>query len=77
MKEPIVTDSTCLIGLERIDQLEVLQKLYKPVVIPPEVDREFGISLAWVKVESPKNKPLVTSLELLLRRAQNMLHTLY
>ena len=45
MKEPVVTDSACLIGLERIGQLDLLPSLFEPIIIPPEVDKEFGITL--------------------------------
>ena len=38
MKEPIILDSTCLIGLERIGQLDILSELFEPIVIPDEVD---------------------------------------
>lgn len=48
MKEPVVVDSTCLIGLERIRQIDILPTLFEPVVIPPEVNREFGVSLPWL-----------------------------
>ncbi|HMG76850.1 MAG TPA: DUF3368 domain-containing protein [Pyrinomonadaceae bacterium] len=70
MKEPIVADSTCLIGLERIDRLDLLSELFEPVVIPPEVAREFGVSLAWLKVESPANDALMMSLKLLIDQGE-------
>ena len=41
MKEPVISDST-LIGLERIGELRILPALFDPVMIPPEVEREFG-----------------------------------
>lgn len=31
MKEPVVTNSTCLISLERIGQLDLLPALFEPV----------------------------------------------
>ena len=64
MKKPIVADSTCLIGLERIDQLHILPALFEPVAVPPEVQREFGTSLPWLQVEAPANKALVASLKI-------------
>ena len=70
MKQPIVVDSTCLIGLERIARLDLLSELFEPVVIPPEVAREFGGSLAWLKVESPANDALVMSLKLLIDQGE-------
>ena len=39
MKEPVVSDSTCLIGLERIRDLNILPALFAPIMIPPEVER--------------------------------------
>lgn len=50
MKEAVVTDSTCLIALERIGQLDLLPALFEPIFAPREVALEFGISLAWLKV---------------------------
>jgi predicted nucleic acid-binding protein len=64
VKEPIVADSTCLIGLERIGKLDVLPKLFEPIFIPDEVANEFGNSISWLKVESPLNSALVSALKL-------------
>lgn len=62
----VVTDSTCLIGLERIDYLELLPKLYNPIIIPPAVEREFGSLPKWIKVEKPNNQAFVATLKLLV-----------
>ncbi len=64
MKEPIVIDSTCLIGLERIGKLEILPKLFEPISIPDEVFNEFGITFSWLNVETPSNISLVNALKL-------------
>jgi uncharacterized protein len=66
LKETIVADSTCLIGLERISHLHILQKLYENVIIPPEVEKESGILKDWIKVEPPLNPLLLFSLKLIL-----------
>ncbi len=66
MKEPIVFDSTCLISLERIGQLDILSKLFKPIVIPNEVLNEFGTEFSWLTVESPSNTALILSLKILV-----------
>lgn len=50
MKEAVVTDSTCLIALERLGQLDLLPSLFDPVYAPREVAREFGLPLSWLKV---------------------------
>jgi predicted nucleic acid-binding protein len=71
MKEIIVSDSTCLIGLERINQLELLPAFYSSIVIPPAVQEEFGRSFPWLVLDKPTNKGLVTSLKLLVGRGES------
>ncbi len=66
MKETIVADSTCLIGLEKISHLYILQKLYENVIIPPEVAKESGILKDRIRVEQPHNQLLVYSLKLIM-----------
>jgi predicted nucleic acid-binding protein len=66
VKDPVVADSTCLIALERIGFLEILPALLEPVLVPPEVDREFGVTFSWLKIETPANLALVGSLKLLV-----------
>lgn len=62
MKEPVVTNSTCLISLERIGYLQLLADLFEPVFIPPKVQEEFASSVAWLKLKAPRNSALVTAL---------------
>lgn len=64
MTEPVVTDSTALIGLERIGRLDVLSALFEPVLVPPAVQREFGLSLPWLQVEVPGDEGLVVVLKI-------------
>lgn len=66
MREAVVVDSACLIGLERIGRLHVLPALFDPVLIPPEVAREFGTSISWLRVETPANLPLLSALKMLV-----------
>ena len=66
MKEPVVTDSTCLIGLERIGHLDILPALFEPICIPPEVQREFGTLLPWLTMETPADQAFVAALKLLV-----------
>ena len=63
MNEPVVTDTTCLIGLERIGRLELLPDLFIPVLAPPEVDREFGRRFVWLKIQKPQDSPQVRQLK--------------
>lgn len=64
MKEAVVSDSTCLIGLERVGELDILPALFDSVTIPSEVEREFGSKFDWLKVENLKNNQLVAALEM-------------
>lgn len=63
MREPVVVDSTCLIGLENINHLDLLPRLFEPVHAPPEVGREFGSSPDWLRIELPSNSALVKALK--------------
>ena len=66
MKPSIISDSACLIGLERIQALDMLPSIFEPIVIPPEVQQEFGIVLPWLHVEVPSNQGFITSLKLMV-----------
>ena len=66
MSEPVVADSTCLIALERINALEILPAVFQRVLIPPEVEREFGVSRPWLAVALPTNGAYVNSLKMLV-----------
>lgn len=64
MKEAVVSDSTCLIGLERIGKLKILLALFDPIMIPPEVEREFGGNFSWLQIENLTSSSLVAALRL-------------
>lgn len=57
----IVSNSSCLIVLEKLGKLDILQNLYGKIVIPPAVvDEVFRFKhkpdwIAVVKVKQPKN----------------------
>jgi len=63
VKKALITDSTCLIGLERIEQLDLLPKLFSSILIPPAVEAEVNLKRTWLKVEVPRNQLLVTALK--------------
>ncbi len=66
MKEPVVSDSTCLIGLERIGELNILPALFDPMMIPPEVEREFGSKFSWLQTENLTSGLLVAALRMVV-----------
>lgn len=65
MSRIIVSDSACLIGLERIRQLDLLPSLFDEVFAPPAVAREFGIVLPWLTVRAPQDAQYVAVMKLL------------
>ncbi len=66
MTRLIVADSACLIALERIDSLDLLNAVFEEVLIPPAVDMEFSVARPWLKVHAPTNRTLVESLRLMV-----------
>jgi len=65
MPDIVISDSTCLIGLERIGRLDILRKLYGEIVISEAVQREVGLPhLPWVNVVPIKNQEALRFLKL-------------
>ncbi len=62
----IVSDSTCLIGLERVQQLELLPQLFGQVLVPPAVAQEFGRTFPWLGVRAPADTNYIAALKLQL-----------
>jgi len=62
LKEPVVLDSTCLIGLDQIGRLDLLPCLFEPILAPPEVEQEFGSAPDWLRIEAPAQRELVRAL---------------
>lgn len=72
----VVSDTSPILNLARIGQLELLHALYLKVVIPPAVNREFEASLAgagpinvkdwssWLTIVEPINKSRVDELRM-------------
>jgi predicted nucleic acid-binding protein len=59
-----VTNSTCLIGLERIQRLDILPQVFSPITIPPAVELEVGISAPWLGVQALQNLAMVQALKM-------------
>lgn len=62
-----VSNTSCLIALEAVGRLDLLQLLYRQLVIPPAVVGEWGMPCAaWMTVQAVQNQPLVRALQLQL-----------
>lgn len=60
---PTIADTSCLIALESIDRLGVLEQLYGQISIPTAVAMEWGSSVPhWITILSVQNLPLVLSM---------------
>ena len=57
-----VTNSTCLIGLERIERLDILPQVFDTVFAPPAVAKEVQASVDWLRVQAVANPYVVTAL---------------
>jgi predicted nucleic acid-binding protein len=57
MHNVIISDTSCLILLSKIGELDLLYKTYGEITITPEISQEYGRELPiWIKVISVKNK---------------------
>ena len=76
MTKGVVADTGPLIGLARVDKLDLLRRLYRSVVVPPAVREEFGIESGypgarvlsaafaerWITVQSSQGLVIATEL---------------
>ncbi|GGB89682.1 DUF3368 domain-containing protein [Dyadobacter sediminis] len=55
----VIADSSCLIILSKIDQLELLRNNYSRIIITEEIAEEFDLELpAWIEIKGIKDKKL-------------------
>lgn len=59
----IVSNSSCIISLERMGSLNLLRRTFSEVLIPEAVFQEIGLNLDWITVVKVCNRELVQSLE--------------
>ena len=63
MTTEAVSNSTCLIGLERIGRLDLLPRVFSTVFAPPMVAAEVKTPLTWLRVKSVQNVAVVATLK--------------
>jgi len=69
--EIIISDTSCLILLSKIDELNLLGKLSENVFITPEIKNEFTKDLpTWIKVKKPTDKHYQRILEIDLDKGE-------
>ena len=62
MSQQAVTNSTCLIGLERIGRLDLLPQVFPVVFAPPMVAAEVQSPVTWLRVQSVQNTAVIATL---------------
>ena len=57
MQKIIISDTSCLILLQNIGELNLLYKLYGSITTTNDVAKEYGFPLpAWIEIQEPKDK---------------------
>lgn len=71
MQKTIIADTSCLILLEKINELDLLQKLFGIVWVTTEIANEFESTLPdWISMENPVNKNYQRILEASLDKGE-------
>jgi len=64
MRKTIISDTSCLILLDKIGELEILNKLFGTIITTIEVANEFDLPLpSWFEIRQPKDKNYQTIIE--------------
>ena len=69
-KRIIIADTSSLIALTNIGELEILKSVYEEVIITPEIAEEYGLEIPdWIRIEqvSDEQKLNLLNLELDIR----------
>ena len=57
MPRTIISDTNCIILLDKIGELDILKKLFGTIITTSEVAEEFGQPLpSWFQIQQPKDK---------------------
>jgi predicted nucleic acid-binding protein len=71
MQKTIIADSSCLILLDKIEELELLKNLFGMVIITSIIAEEFGFPLPeWISIKNAENKNYQNILELSVDRGE-------
>jgi predicted nucleic acid-binding protein len=71
MQRVIISDTSCLILLEKIGELHLLNKLFGQITITKEIAEEFNEGLPdWFEISSPTNKTYQKILEASLDKGE-------
>lgn len=67
----IISDTSCLIALDKINQLDILKALFQEIVTTKEVQEEFGKELPeWIQIVEVQNTAKIQELEAVLDKGE-------
>jgi uncharacterized protein len=71
MSKVVISDTSCFIAFDRINQIELLHKIFDSVLTTPNVLIEFGKNLPpWVIIKDPTNQSKLIELERILDKGE-------
>lgn len=71
MQKTIIADSSCLIPLDKIEELDLLRNLFGKAIVTSIIAEEFGIPLPeWISIKDADNKNYQNILELTVDRGE-------
>src|SRR3954463_16742687 len=71
MPKTIICDTSCLILLDKIGELEILNKLFGTIITTSEVVEEFGQPLpSWLEIKNPIDKNYQSIIEASLDKGE-------
>ncbi len=71
MPKAIISDTSCLILLDKIGEIEILHKLFGTIITTQEVAKEFGQPLpSWLKIQQPADKNYQSIIETSLDKGE-------
>ncbi|MEO8233206.1 MAG: DUF3368 domain-containing protein [Ignavibacteriota bacterium] len=72
MPDIVIADTSCLIVLNKIDQLDLLKDLYQSVLTTQDIQNEFGEFLpSWIEIKVLKDKTRQLILELQIDKGES------
>lgn len=71
MQKTIISDTSCLVILEKIKELELLHRLFGTIFTTSEIKDEFGLPLPeWVQIKEVRNKNYQSIIEATLDKGE-------
>lgn len=71
MPKVVIADTSCLIVLDQIGEISILEKIYSEIWITPEIREEFnGVIPEWINITEVKDKKSQRLLELDLDKGE-------